>query len=140
MALIIVAFGISIITSAIAELYYWNQLSSNWLETRAKVTEWEIDSFRSSDYYEVRYTFTINGKSYSASNIFGGTNELVTIPKETWEASRGSSAITVIYSPSNPWNNRPKESELFASSLFIMIICGLCLCFVPLFLMYTEEK
>lgn len=77
-------------------------------QTNAEVTGYEIRQRRGGYLlYYVRYRFYVHEKAkwYSGGNSSDDGDTWVSITKKTWERSRKTGTIDVVYLPEDPWTN-----------------------------------
>jgi hypothetical protein len=91
------------------------------------VTETQLlIKLKGSDQYQIRYTFQVNGQSYSYSDETGRPNLWISIDEDVWQGlnqavENGSQPpLEIRYLRKDPWTNRPVASEKTGNTLWMI--------------------
>ena len=91
-------------------------LRNNFRTVDATITDVQGDD---NGGYLGQYSFVVNNVTYTSADMTGRRNLWVTIP------SYDTQSIQVIYSPDDPWNNRPLQPDGDPmAGAWIGLLCG----------------
>jgi hypothetical protein len=131
LGIVLLAAGVGVTMLGIVEVQHMLRLRSASTHARATVTDDRIStSSKSGSRHQVRYRFSVKGRSYTFGDATGRKNLWASVEYHAWQKARESGHVDVVYDADHPSVNKPAKSEgLPTADAFAGVVFGLLVLF-----------